>query len=198
VTRADRDRPGRPGGRLAESPEQQVRRSVPQRRCPSHRSPARRSTIQAAESARRKSAACGLSGGRWHGGATDGAALPFIVPASVRARASVPPVEHLPARKRRPQCQCVEYLSTIRDASSHRPSTGRPAAFPDGCGLGARTDAPDRLRRPSGPRTSKADRMNTDRVRHVRHHLLVMGTAGVNRCGSVRSLISDHQFLQPK
>jgi hypothetical protein len=41
---------------------------------------------------------------------------------------------------------CVGYVSTIRDVSSHRHQTGRPAAFPDGYGLGTRprTDGPVR------------------------------------------------------
>jgi hypothetical protein len=61
---------------------------------------------------------------------------------------------------------CVEYLSTIRDVSSHRPPTGRPAAFPDGYGL--RRGRMDRIGPADRhiPRTSRADRMHmsTDRV----------------------------------
>jgi hypothetical protein len=62
---------------------------------------------------------------------------------------------------------CVEYLSTIRDMSSHRHPTGRPAALlPTAAGSGRgrmdRIGSADR----HTPRTSRADRvhMNTDRV----------------------------------
>jgi hypothetical protein len=90
---------------------------------------------------------------------------------------------------------CVECLSTIRDVSNHRHLTGRPAAFPDGYGLGTRTDGQDRLRRLSHPPDFQGrPNPHLHGSCHVRHQLL-MGTADVNRCGSVRSLMRDHQLL---
>jgi hypothetical protein len=75
--------------------------------------------------------------------------------------------------------------SAIRDVSSHRHPTGRPAAFPDGFGLGTSTDGPERLRRPSHPPEIQGGRNAHEHgSRHVSHHPL-MGTADVNRRGSV-------------
>jgi hypothetical protein len=86
---------------------------------------------------------------------------------------------------------CVECVSTIRDVSSHRHPTGRPAAFPDGYGLGTRMDRPDRLRRSSHPPDIQCDSNAHERGScHIRFHPL-MGTADVNRCGSVQSLMCD-------
>jgi hypothetical protein len=81
--------------------------------------------------------------------------------------------------------RCAEYLSTIRDVSSHRHPTGRPAAFPDGYGLRTGTDGPDRLRRPSRPPEFQGGPNAREHGScHVRHHLL-MGTADANRCDSM-------------
>jgi hypothetical protein len=89
----------------------------------------------------------------------------------------------------------VECLSTIRDVSRHRHPAGRPAAFPDGYGLRMRTDGQDRLRRPSHPPDLQGGPNPHEHGScHVSHHLL-MGTADVNRCGSLRSLMRDHNFL---
>jgi hypothetical protein len=89
--------------------------------------------------------------------------------------------------------RCVEYVSAIRDVSSHRPPTGRPAAFPDGYGLGTRTDGPDWLRRPSHPPDFQGGPNAHERGSgHVRHHPL-MGTAEIDRCGSAQSLICGCQ-----
>jgi hypothetical protein len=62
---------------------------------------------------------------------------------------------------------CVECVHTIRDVSSHRHPTGRPAAFPP-TATGSGRGRMDRIGSADHfiPRTSRADRMHvtTDRV----------------------------------
>ena len=67
---------------------------------------------------------------------------------------------------------CVEYISTIRDVSSHRHQRAGRRRAPDGYGLGTRTHGPDRLRRPSHPPEFRAERMHMNaESTHVRYHL---------------------------
>jgi hypothetical protein len=90
---------------------------------------------------------------------------------------------------------CVECLSTIRDVSSGRHPTSRPAACPRR--LRARDE--DGWTGAAPPTVTPAEfqsgtNAHEHRSCHVRHHP-TMGTADVNRCSSVQSLMVRSPIL---
>jgi hypothetical protein len=86
------------------------------------------------------------------------------------------------ARGQCSECCCSRCTHTCLAIGIHRAGRRR---FPDGYGLRTGTDGPERLRRPSRPPDFQGGpNAHEGGSCHVRHHPL-MGTADVNRRGSV-------------
>ncbi len=102
-----------------------------------------------------------------------------------RRGSSRPGASRVSARLVSGSTRCVVYLSTIRDVSSHRHPTGRPAAFPDWLrapdGDGWTGSAPPTVTSPGLPGRNEC---TGTRIVSCPPSLL-MGTADANRCDSV-------------